>query len=109
MMKQEFIDRTKYTPSDEEYHYIEESYIEFPSPYKDEFCKQWLKDKKSGKWDMEYKFRKLLDQQKAKYEEKLREKDETLDWYRSEFDKGMKAQKKLKDIEGILKGTRKVI
>ena len=70
--------------------------------------RKW-RDKKSGKWDMEYKFRKLLDQQKAEYEEKLREKEETLDWYRSEFDKGMKAQKKLKDIEGILKGTRKVI
>ena len=109
MMKHEFIERTKYTPSDEEYHYIEESYYESDCIDKNEFCKQWLKDKKSGKWDMEYKFRKLLDQQKAEYEEKLREKEETLDWYRSEFDKGMKAQKKLKDIEGILKGTRKVI
>lgn len=102
-MKQEFIERTKYNPSDEEYHYIEESYYEADTPYKDEFCKQWLKDKKSGKWDMEYKFRKLLDQQKAEYEEKLREKEEWLDWYRSEFDKGMKAQKKLKEIKTILK------
>lgn len=109
MMKSEFIERTKHTPSDEEYHYIEESYYEADTPYKDEFCKQWLKDKKSGKWDMEFKFRKLLDQQKAEYEEKLREKEETLEWYRKEFDKGMAAQKKLKNIEGILNGTRTVI
>ena len=40
MMKHEFIERTKYTPSDEEYHYIEESYYEADTPYKDEFCKQ---------------------------------------------------------------------
>ena len=109
MMIHEFIERTKYNPSDEEYHYIEESYYEADTPYKDEFCKQWLKDKKSGKWDMEYKFRKLLDQQKAEYEEKLREAEENLDFYRKEFKKGYEAQKKLRDIEGILNGTRKVI
>lgn len=103
MMKQEFIERTKYTPSDEEYHYIEESYYEADTPYKDEFCKQWLKDKKSGKWDMEYKFRKLLDQQKAEYEEKLREKENDLDFYRKEFKKGYQARMKLKEIENIIK------
>lgn len=109
MMIHEFIERTKYTPSDEEYHYIEESYYEADTPYKDEFCKQWLKDKKSGKWDMEYKFRKLLDQQKAEYEEQLRQKEENLAFYRTQFKIGYEAQKKLKDIEGILNGTRKVI
>jgi hypothetical protein len=108
-MKQEFIERTKYTPSDEEYRYIEESYYEADTPYKDEFCKQWVKDKKSGKWDLEYKFRKLLNQQKAEYEEKLAEKEESLVFYRQEFKKGHEAQKKLRDIEGLLKETRKVV
>lgn len=56
---------------------------------------------------MEYKFRKLLDQQKAEYEEKLREAEEILDFYRKEFKKGTEAQKKLRNIEGILKGTEK--
>lgn len=103
MMKQEFIERTKYNPSDEEYHYIEESYYEADTPYKDEFCKQWLKDKKSGKWDMEYKFRKLLDQQKAEYEAKLKEQEENLEFYRVEFKKGYAARMKLKEIQNILK------
>lgn len=108
MMIHEFTERTKYTPGVEEYHYIEESYYEFDGN-KDEFCKQWIKDKKSGKWDMEYKFRKALDDQKAEYEEKLREKEEFLEFYREEFKKGREAQKKLKYVEGILNGTRTVI
>lgn len=103
MMIHEFIERTKYTPSDEEYHYIEEAYYEADTPYKDEFCKQWLKDKKSGKWDMEYKFRKLLDQQKAEYEAKLKEQEENLEFYRVEFKKGYEARMKLKEIQNILK------
>lgn len=103
MMIHEFIERTKYTPSDEEYHYIEEAYYEADTPYKDEFCKQWLKDKKSGKWDMEYKFRKLLDQQKAEYEAKLKEQEENLEFYRAEFKKGYAARMKLKEIQNILK------
>jgi hypothetical protein len=109
MMKQEFIERTKYNPSDEEYHYIEESYYESDCVDKNEFCKQWVKDVKSGKWLMELRFRKLLDQQKAEYEKQLAEKEENLVFYRQEFKKGQEAQKKLRDIEGLLKGTRKVI
>ena len=73
MMMQEFTERTKYNPTAEEYHYIEESYYEFEGTSKDEFCKQWLKDKKSGKWELEYRLRKSLDDQKAMYEEKLKE------------------------------------
>lgn len=107
-MIHEFTERTKYIPDVEEYHYIEESYYEFDGN-KDEFCKQWIKDKKSGKWDMEYKFRKALDVQKVEYEEKLREKEEFLEFYRKEFKKGLEAQKKLRYVEGILNGTRTVI
>lgn len=99
----EFIERTKYTPSNEEYHYIEESYYESDCIDKNEFCKQWLKDRKSGKWDMEYRYRVLLDQQKAEYEEILREKEETLAFYRVQFKIGYDARKKLKNIEEILK------
>lgn len=103
MMIQEFIELTKYTPTAEEYHYIEESYYEADTVLKSEFCKQWLKDKKSGKWDMEYKFRKLLDQQKAEYEAKLKEQEENLEFYRVEFKKGYEARMKLKEIQNILK------
>ena len=47
MMKSEFIERTGYEPSNEEYHYIEESYYDFDGS-KDDFCKQWMKDRKAG-------------------------------------------------------------
>lgn len=57
MMLQEFEDRTGYEPMPEEYSLIEEAYMEFHG-HKDDFCKRWLKDKKSGHWDREYELRK---------------------------------------------------
>lgn len=95
MMIQEFIDRTGYTPTSEEYHYIEESYYDSPLPNKDEFCKQWKKDKKSGKWEMELGFRKMLDAQKAEYEAKIAEQEENLVFYRREHEKQREAIKSL--------------
>lgn len=80
MLKSEFIERTGYTPTAEEYHYIEESYYEFDGN-KDEFCKQWMKDKRSGKWAMELRFRMQLDAQKAEYEAKIAEQQETIEFY----------------------------
>ena len=103
MMIQEFTEITKYTPTAEEYHYIEESYYEADTVLKSEFCKQWLKDKKSGKWDMEYKLRRRIDEQKTEYEEQLRQKEEDLSFYRTQFKIGMEARNKLKEIQNILK------
>ena len=85
MMKSEFIERTGYTPESEEYHYIEESYYDSELLSKDDFCKQWMKDRKSGKWAMELMFRKMLDEQKRDYECKIAEQEETLDFYREQF------------------------
>ena len=102
MMVCEFIERTKYEPTIEEYRYIEDSYYESDCIDKNEFCKQWLKDKKSGKWDLEYKYRKLLDEQKAEYEAKIKEQEENLEFYRAEFRKGYDARIKLKGIQNIL-------
>lgn len=104
MMKHEFIERTGYTPTDEEYHYIEESYYEAETCSKDEFCKQWLKDNASGKWSMELRFRKMLDEQKAEYEAKLREKEDDLNWYREAYKALWERAEKLSAIEKILKG-----
>lgn len=103
MMKEEFIKLTKYNPTNEEYHYIEESYYESDTVHKSEFCKQWVKDKRSGKWDMEYKLRKRLDDQKAEYEEKIREQEENLIFYRAQFKISYEARMKLKEIQNILK------
>lgn len=52
MMMCEFTERTGYEPSYEEYALIEESYYNFDGN-KDEFCKQWLKDKRNGHWEKE--------------------------------------------------------
>ena len=46
---------------------------------------------------MEYKLRKRLDEQKAEYEEQLRQKEEDLAFYRTQF------KNKLKEIQNILK------
>lgn len=85
MMKSEFIERTGYTPDAVEYHYIEESYYESDLLSKDEFCKQWKKDVRSGKWAMDLRFRKMLDEQKAEYEAKIAEQEENLQFYREQF------------------------
>lgn len=81
MMYSEFFERTRVEVSYDEYHFIEESYYEFDGN-KDEFCKEWLKDKRSGKWALELRLRKALEEQKAEYEARLSEKEENLEFYR---------------------------
>lgn len=105
MMMSEFTERTRIVPSYEEYHYIEESYYEFPGG-KDEFCKAWLKDKKSGKWDLEYRLRKALDDQKAQYEAMLKEKEENLEFYRTYTNE---LRDRAKTAENQLRGIKQVL
>lgn len=100
MMKSEFIERTGYEPSAEEYHYIEESYYEFPGN-KDEFCKQWKKDKADGHWDRELNLMKAADEMKAKYEKKIAEQEENLKFYRPFPERAWKAEKKATILELI--------
>lgn len=103
MMVREFTERTKYNPTAEEYHYIEESYYDFEGTSKDDFCKQWLKDKKSGKWALEYRLRKSLDEQKEMYEEQLKEKEEMLQWYREQYEELGKYRNMVRGIKEIVK------
>jgi hypothetical protein len=105
MMMSEFIERTHIEPSYEEYHYIEESYYEFNGD-KNEFCKAWLKDKKSGKWDLEYRLRKALDDQKAQYEARLKEKEETLEFYRTYTGE---LRERAKMAENQLRGIKQIL
>ena len=102
MMISEFIERTHVEPSYEEYHFIEESYYEFDGN-KDDFCKAWLRDKKSGKWDLEYRLRKALEAQKVEYEKKLAEKEETIEFYRPYFDRARTAEQKLESMAANMK------
>ena len=100
MMIHEFTERTKYAPSAEEYHYIEESYYD-SRLFKDEFCKAWLKLKRSGAWETELRLRKIIDNQKALHAKDLAEKQDTIDWYAEQFDKlwarGLTVEVKCKD------------
>ena len=100
MMIHEFTERTKYKPSPEEYHYIEQSYYD-SNMYKDDFCKNWLKLKRSGAWATELRLREIIDNQKAFYKKDLAEKQETIDWYSEQFDKlwgrGLSVSVKLKN------------
>ena len=108
MMMSEFIERTGYEPTYEEYNYIEESYYEFPGN-KDEFCKQWKKDKKDGHWARELALMMAADQMKAEYEKKLAEQEDNLVFYRKQMGKYRKlveeheeAMNKLERIQRIL-------
>ena len=98
MMYHEFVERTKVEVSSEEYHFIELSYYDFDGN-KDAFCKAWLKDRKSGKWELEYRLRKALEDQKKEYEAKLAKKEEDLNFYRPYFERAREAEKKLAQKE----------
>lgn len=102
MMYSEFFERTKVEVSYEEYHYIEESYYDFPGQ-KDEFCKQWLKDRKSGKWELELRLRKTIDEQKKMYEKKIAEQQDSLRWYGVNYlktvNRAERAEEKLEKLE----------
>lgn len=111
MMIQEFIDRTGYTPSAREYHYIEESYYDSPLPNKDEFCKQFKKDLRNGKWEMEYELRQRMDAQKAEYEAKIAELQEKVEWYDEHYDEQRKlrvaAEKKVAEQNDLLEAVKR--
>lgn len=48
MMMSEFIKRTKFEPTCEEYDAIEQEYYNFPGD-KDAFCRKWLRDGRNPK------------------------------------------------------------
>ena len=104
MMKHEFIEATGYTPDDEEYKYIELSYYE-SNLSRIEFCEFWVHRGRAA-WEVEYEFRQRMDdalaKQRLEYEVKLLEKEEALEFYRDEYDKGLQAQKKLRIIQAAL-------
>lgn len=56
MNRQEFIERTGYTPADEEYKFIEQSYYDFDGD-KDAYCKWFTKAQKEGYWKRELELR----------------------------------------------------
>ena len=108
MMMSEFIKRTGYEPAYEEYHYIEESYYEFPGN-KDEFCKQWKKDKKDGHWARELALMMAADQMKAEYEKKLAEQEDNLVFYRKQMENYRKIVKQNEDALNKLERSQRIL
>ncbi|MBO4697067.1 MAG: hypothetical protein J5643_07315 [Lachnospiraceae bacterium] len=119
MMRSEFIERTGYKPVIEysengyfikfdEYYYIEESYYEY-NGNKDEFCAAWKKAYKSGAWATELKLRKRINEQNAEHAAKIAEMEDTISFYQKHFDKGMEAQKKVKELEDKLARIQRII
>lgn len=96
MMMSEFIERTGYQPSHEEYSHIEESYYHFDGD-KDAFCKQWKKDFKDGHWARELSLRKSAEQMQVEYLAKIEEQEENLKFYRAQFDESIKVRKELEE------------
>lgn len=58
MLRKEFISRTGYEPTPEEYEFIEEAYYESECVTQNQFCQQWLSDYKNGYWQRELELRK---------------------------------------------------
>ncbi len=106
MMMSEFIERTHVEPSYDEYRIIEESYYEFDGD-KDEFCKWWLKAKKSGEWAKELKLRQTIISLERKHKEEIAELRETIEFYRPYFDEVRELQKKLKTTKMHLEAVVK--
>lgn len=107
MMMSEFIDRTGYHPSYDEYHYIEESYYEFEGD-KNAFCEQWIKDNADGHWEKELRLRKQMDDMKAEMQKVIDEKEENLVFYRPYFQRAYDAEKELKVAQEKLERLERV-
>lgn len=108
MMMSEFTERTGYTPTREQYHYIEESYYAFPGN-KDEFCKQGKKDKKDGHWAREMALMVAADQMKAEYEKKLGEQEDNLVFYRKQMEKYRKLVKEHEEAVNKLERIQRIL
>lgn len=84
MMMSEFIERTGYEPSYDEYQLIVESYYDFDGD-KNAFCKQWKKDLKNGTWAKELMLRRAIVDLRNMYEAKIEEVESDKNFYRDYF------------------------
>ena len=98
MLKSEFVGRTHYCPSDEEYSYIETSYLESPLNM-DDFCEQWASDHRSGKWSTELRLRMAIGKWAAKYhelEERTATLEEQVEFYEPYYERALRAEDAIK-------------
>lgn len=101
MLKSEFVGRTHYNPDYKEYHYIEESYYESTLD-RDEFCRQWQKDYRSGKWALELKLRIAIDKQATRYQEQLDMLKEQVKFYEPYYERALRAEDAIKMMSSAI-------
>ena len=104
MLKSEFTARTHYCPDDEEYRFIETSYIESPLNM-DDFCEQWKCDHDSGRWAAELSLRKAVVKWSAKcreLEEKLSTLEEQLEFYKPYYERAHRAEEAIKMMSSAI-------
>lgn len=101
MLMSEFVERTGYQPSNEEYAQIEESYYAFPGN-KDEFCVQWKKDYRDGHWQRELTLRRRMAAMQVEYIAKIEAQEESLKFYRAQFDESIKVREALEQAQDKL-------
>lgn len=109
MLKAEFIARTGYTPSDEEYYYIEQAYYDTDTQFKDDFCAQWLKDKSSGTWDREMRVRKTSHTQIKVLSERIEDLQDNLNDALRMFNEREDEISKLKKVIADLKRDQSTV
>lgn len=96
MMYNEFVERTGIEVSNEEYEIIEESYYD-SELMKDDFCKEWLKQRKAGKWEIELKFRKRLKETENKAFADMKNMNAQLTNYREALEISSEAERRMRD------------
>ena len=101
MLRSEFVGKTHYNPDFKEYHYIEESYYESPLDM-DEFCRQWQKDYRSGKWALELKLRIAIDKQATRYQEQLDMLKEQVEFYEPYYERALRAEDAIKMMSSAI-------
>ena len=101
MMLCEFIERTHYEPSFEEYAIIEEAYYDFEGD-KNEFCKWFLDAKKRGYWAREYRVRLALKESENEAK-RLKESVQRIEAWSSDYcRRAVKAEQALRKVRDAL-------
>lgn len=123
MMREEFIERTGYTPEIrrgedgwtveyDEYRYIEQSYFDSECVNKDEFCKEWKKNFKAGFWKRELQLLIKLEREEFRIksrdeqiEELKKDLNDTADKYLDLRKEHKESERKLARITAIVTGV----
>lgn len=101
MLIKEFIERTGYEPTLEEYAFIEEAYYESECVGQQQFCQQWLSDFKNGYWQRELELRKSRANIKQVYRDIQRQMNDDIHFW---MELAQKHESRIRQLEKDLAG-----